>query len=596
MLTASGVASPGQCINPTPANQINQISMQNSSSQPTNSNQQLAMPTTNNQHLTMAMLAPDSCVEVPPSSPMIFSNNPTITGYQPGTPVPGYQPGAPGYQTKTQVYQPSTPGYHPGTPVYQPGTPGYQPSPLVYQPATPGYQPLIAQQGAFIFDPNCIPTEDIEKISATSTPEPQKSPTTPPTRRLDFTSSRPLGTSSFKKGLERGVRKDPCKGDCFVCPNDPPEKPSGEAIPSNDGDQAREEQPAPTKTEEVAPAPPSTEGGKGGAGGGQMEGWNGMPGVHVEMPRQFVYPGPGYYNYPGSGYYNNVPLAPLTPITPSVDPALGFKTGYIEPQTPNPMTPNQFYYYFQASPFPYSPMDGAPAMGYQPIQGQPIQGHPGQTIQGHPVQTSHGHPVHPIQGRTLAQSLPIQADPVQLSQPPPGKSINENFQRGESSHGGAFTFIKPAAKKIRPYIENNNRPYSGNKPYNNNTSYFTSPFKTFTNFRGTPSPTRYPLRSPNYRPAHHVARMNVNRQTNKRNLSVTNSQDNANPTGETNTDTKANWYKAGERFGVSSTFQKRNKSVNDLAAPSSGLTPPQTPLSMAEPDLIAGQMRNISLK
>merc|ERR1719509_209407 len=134
-------------------------------------------------------------------------------------------------------------------------------------------------------------------------------------------------------------------------------------------------------------------------------------------------------------------------------------------------------------------------MSYQQMQGQPMQ--------GHPVQPMQGHPFHSNRVRTLSQS-----DTVQLSQPPPGKSLNE------MSQGGAFTFVKPAATKSRSNMENNN--YSGNNrnngPYNNNTSYFTSPFKTFTNFRGTPSPTRFPLRSPNYRPAH-AARMNVNRRT-----------------------------------------------------------------------------------
>ena len=47
---------------------------------------------------------------------------------------------------------------------------------------------------------------------------------------------------------------------------------------------------------------------------------------------------------PGSG------LPPLTPITPSIDPALGFKNGYIVPQTPNPMTVSQFVQVVQVGP------------------------------------------------------------------------------------------------------------------------------------------------------------------------------------------------------------------------------------------------------
>jgi hypothetical protein len=98
----------------------------------------------------------------------------------------------------------------------------------------------------------------------------------------------------------------------------------------------------------------------------------------------------------------------------------------------------------------------------------------------------------------------------------------------------------------------------------------------------------------------------MNRRMKTKNLSLNSSnssQDKDNKAVNDGGDTKANWYKAGERFGVSSTFQKRNKSVNEsgpndsTTSGHSGLnTPPSTPLSSQEPDLIAGQMRNISLK
>ncbi len=55
-----------------------------------------------------------------------------------------------------------------------------------------------------------------------------------------------------------------------------------------------------------------------------------------------------YYTYHPEPHFvfpanSNSGLPPLTPITPSVEPALGFKNGYIVPQTPNPMTVPQFF-------------------------------------------------------------------------------------------------------------------------------------------------------------------------------------------------------------------------------------------------------------
>jgi len=61
-------------------------------------------------------------------------------------------------------------------------------------------------------------------------------------------------------------------------------------------------------------------------------------GFHAQQPntatahQQFIFP---------------AHLPPLTPITPSVDPALGSKTGYIVPHTPNMMTNSQFFHFAQ---------------------------------------------------------------------------------------------------------------------------------------------------------------------------------------------------------------------------------------------------------
>jgi hypothetical protein len=119
---------------------------------------------------------------------------------------------------------------------------------------------------------------------------------------------------------------------------------------------------------------------------------------------------------------------------------------------------------------------------------------------------------------------------------------------------------------------------------NNTSSYFTSPFKRFTRFSGTPSPTRYPMRSPSYR--HNAS---ASRPSNPRKFNYANDAEN-----------KSSWYKAGARFGQ----QKRNKEPIISAAsttPSSDTpittpaTPPPTPVMSAEPDLISGQMRKMSM-
>ena len=55
-----------------------------------------------------------------------------------------------------------------------------------------------------------------------------------------------------------------------------------------------------------------------------------------------------HFLFPSFG--SGVGLPPLTPITPSVDPALGFKNGYIVPQTPNNMSVAQFFQVVQVIP------------------------------------------------------------------------------------------------------------------------------------------------------------------------------------------------------------------------------------------------------
>jgi len=124
-------------------------------------------------------------------------------------------------------------------------------------------------------------------------------------------------------------------------------------------------------------------------------------------------------------------LQPLTPITPSLH------TGYMIPPTPTPtnlppMTPT---YFLPPSPAPY--------MMYRPHGPHNFQG--GDTA-------SSGHP--------------------STSRPPPP----------------SYTKIKPSdLGSAQDEIQTDQK-------QNIPVAYFTSPFKRFTKFRGTPTPARFPLR------------------------------------------------------------------------------------------------------
>ncbi len=76
------------------------------------------------------------------------------------------------------------------------------------------------------------------------------------------------------------------------------------------------------------------------------------PPSHYYAAPHFLFP-PGGVSAAG--------LPPLTPITPSVDPALGFKNGYIVPQTPNNMTMPQFFQVVQV--LELSVLPGGPGTG-----------------------------------------------------------------------------------------------------------------------------------------------------------------------------------------------------------------------------------------
>ncbi len=67
---------------------------------------------------------------------------------------------------------------------------------------------------------------------------------------------------------------------------------------------------------------------------------NNNNGLFLPPPSHYYAAAP-HFLFPPGGVSAGLP--PLTPITPSVDPALGFKNGYIVPQTPNNMTMPQFF-------------------------------------------------------------------------------------------------------------------------------------------------------------------------------------------------------------------------------------------------------------
>ena len=87
---------------------------------------------------------------------------------------------------------------------------------------------------------------------------------------------------------------------------------------------------------------------------------------------------------------------------------------------------------FQASPM-YSPMDGSTGAHFPPIQGHPMQG--SQPVQVHPLQGIPGPAqggCQPVQG---IQGVHVSTDTVELKQPPPGKTINDNFHTNENAQG-----------------------------------------------------------------------------------------------------------------------------------------------------------------
>jgi hypothetical protein len=78
------------------------------------------------------------------------------------------------------------------------------------------------------------------------------------------------------------------------------------------------------------------------------QGANNNNGLFLPPPSHY-YAAPHFLFPPGGVSATGLP--PLTPITPSVDPALGFKNGYIVPQTPNNMTMPQFFQVVQVLEF-----------------------------------------------------------------------------------------------------------------------------------------------------------------------------------------------------------------------------------------------------
>jgi len=164
---------------------------------------------------------------------------------------------------------------------------------------------------------------------------------------------------------------------------------------------------------------------------------------------QGVAPLPAYPQYPGDqpyyshGHVTGHQLQPLTPITPSVH------TGYLLPPTPTPtnlppMTPT---YYLPPSPAPSHMFYSS----YNPLYAR-TSNHAGMPYTG--IQQSNTYPGMP-QPQT-------------------------------------YTTLKQS--------DNSTSTQEEDKSSRQNVAYFTSPFKRFSKFRGTPTPAGFPLRASNTAP------------------------------------------------------------------------------------------------
>jgi len=171
---------------------------------------------------------------------------------------------------------------------------------------------------------------------------------------------------------------------------------------------------------------------------------------------QGVAPLPAYPQYPGDQPYYSLghvaghQLQPLTPITPSVH------TGYLLPPTPTPtslppMTPT---YYLPPSPAP-----------------------------SHMFYSSY----NPLYARTSNYTgMPYTGMPYTGTQ-----QSNSNTYPG-MPQPQTYTTLKQS--------DNSTSAQEEDKSYKQNVAYFTSPFKRFSKFRGTPTPAGFPLRASNNAP------------------------------------------------------------------------------------------------
>lgn len=302
------------------------------------------------------------------------------------------------------------------------------------------------------------------------------------------------------------------------------------------------------------------------AGGGGLL----LPPYYAYQPEShhFLFP-------PGGGGNGSAALPPLTPITPSVEPALGFKNGYIVPQTPNPMTMSQFFQVVQ-SPAYYP----APVPVYEGVE--------------EPTPPAYS-PMPPPGAAAAAESA------LQLRKPPASRA--EKFKQNNEAE---------RMPRERPDV----RPQYQYEPQGR----FASPFKRFIRFSGIPHLNRFPMPGPaSMQEAlprgqwprnniYHNHRHQFPRHSHRTGFGSQGGQQNHGAKQKAEgSDAKGSWYKAGARFGQRSQQQQQPPPEEEEEGVQgvTPVTPPATParqtaaaaplLSLAEPDLIQGRIKKLVL-
>lgn len=109
----------------------------------------------------------------------------------------------------------------------------------------------------------------------------------------------------------------------------------------------------------------------------------------------------------------------------------------------------------------------------------------------HPYIPAPTYAVPPTPGYYTPYQLPVYDNPLMYQQVPP-----HPLQVGANELGKSdFTKLK---QSDQPMNERRDSTGESNKAVKGRVSYFTSPFKTFSKFSGTPTPTRFPLQRLNH--------------------------------------------------------------------------------------------------